>query len=302
MWTKLFSGGIGTLYLITSSLALARDNSGPLKGNTSEYINTRCRVEDALPTNEQALARLEWAYRCNLISKSLYENSKFQVDEGTVVKRDLVMYPSFGYDDAPSHYPLWTPGLDCSIPDNVVWVYQCMAGCFTGDQKILFESGHVAIQSVYDGQTHVDKVVVLDANSEMGRLNFTSDKIGHLIGDPYPQEQEIYTVLTASGKKIRITSNHPMLTGDGRLEPANQLTREDFLIGINGVPDRIVALTVSKETVSVYHLSPESESKENNIIVAQGLLTGSLRVQNDYEKFVNRLLQRTRQQVRASEE
>jgi hypothetical protein len=68
----------------------------------------------------------------------------------------------------------------------------------------------------------------------------------------------------------------------------------ESLVRENGEADPVVSVASSTELTKVYNLRPTTTDLTSNILVAQGYLNGSARYQNEYLKYLNRVLIRSK--------
>ena len=108
--------------------------------------------------------------------------------------------------------------------------------------------------------------------------------------DIAPAQQTIFTLRMKSGGQLRVTNEHPLVTSDGVMKQAQTLVVGEELVRDNGSPDPVVSIVKSTELTKVYNLRPTTTDLTSNILVAQGYLTGSARYQNEYIKYLNRVL------------
>ncbi len=101
---------------------------------------------------------------------------------------------------------------------------------------------------------------------------------------------DVYQLTLDRGQTIEVTGNHPMVNSEGMMVPAQALAVGDALMTTEG--DLTSIVSISKRTFSgtVWNLRPTSTKKEENVLVVNGVLTGSIRFQNQWKVDVGRLL------------
>jgi hypothetical protein len=88
-------------------------------------------LDDQIATNDLAMARIDWADKCGIVSKEKWTN--FYLDNAdpftrVVTHRDKYTYPIFAHDDsaAANTYPVWVPDYKtCEIPADIVFFTLC---------------------------------------------------------------------------------------------------------------------------------------------------------------------------------
>lgn len=275
-------------------------------------INSRC-AENQLATNEEALARIDWADRCGYLSKAkwmpLFEGVTHPLT-GVRTPRSKFAYPIFTQG---ADHKLWTPTSDaCDMPEDVSFFGICEAGCYTPDQKIAFSSSgrsvilpiETAASSWIDavnearaaGQSslpsHALRIFGVVPGSTFESLKYTSLPIERFLVSARDEENVILTFRTQSGGTLRVTPEHPLLGSDGLVTKASFFKVGDPLVKHDGRFDRISSIETSREFGKVYNVAPSSRASTEHIHVAQGFLAGSLALQNGELKDFQRIMSR----------
>lgn len=164
----------------------------------------------------------------------------------------------------------------------------CSAGCYTPDQELQFDGQYMSIERAFarDAKT----VTAMSALSTELQPQFAEQSIKSFVTGE--TKETIYTLQGEGGEQLTVTGEHPMVTGDGYLVAARDLKEGDALLGADG--HLIVLGRISTRPYSgwVFNVKPQSEKKIENIVVAQGYLTGSNRFQNEWANEAFRLQQR----------
>jgi hypothetical protein len=215
-------------------------------------------------------------------------------------------YPTFGNNSqintAVQLFPNPNPALhDCNMYlDNHAGVRAdvsvtgffvngyCTSSCYTPEQQIDFGSEKStildALNSVKQGLT------TLTEASTLRNIKFTTDGVASYTRELHDSEHPIFVIKTKSGGELRVTGNHPVLEGNGRIVQAQSLRAGKMLIKADGARDAIVSVTKTTHFGKVYNLKPNSTNRVENILVAQGFLVGSSRFQNEDVDFMNRII------------
>ena len=164
----------------------------------------------------------------------------------------------------------------------------CESGCYAPDQSLRFSDGDVNIVAAMKARR--DDLVTLTSDATLDDLATQTSRVESYTADIRDAEQVLYQVTTASGGALSVTSEHPMVTSEGRLVKAEQLTAGDELLRADGTPDPITAIVKTDYFGKVYNLRPASRERVANLLIAQGFLVGSGRFQNEDVSYMNRVL------------
>jgi hypothetical protein len=218
-------------------------------------------------------------------------------------------YPSFGITDntgmpinplglvAPVH-----EGDDCGISykggapvhtdiltdAHYRLVAMCVSGCYTPDQKLLFKDG---IQEIGDAFDHKNlEIETLTTDSILEHPSYQVSELEAYTVDIAPAHQDVIDFETVSGKKLSVTKNHPLLDSQGQMRTADSLKVGESLVLQDGSFDPIIHINQRDYFGKVYNVRPKSTDLLENIVVAQGVLSGSVYFQNEGTKDLNRAL------------
>jgi hypothetical protein len=207
---------------------------------------------------------------------------------------DTDLYPIYAADATGD---IWVgPG-----PNNATWhgttktgiatlVGLCEAGCYMPEQQL--RMGDQLMPVAQAQASNMSTVTTLTPGSTLDSLQFMGNQVGRYTVDFAPATQTIITLQTKSGGSLRVTKEHPLVTGDGVLKQAQDLVVGEALVRDTGKRDPIVSIAKADEFTKVYNLRPTTTDLTSNILVAQGFLSGSAAYQNEYLKYLNRVLLR----------
>jgi hypothetical protein len=215
-------------------------------------------------------------------------------------------YPTFGnaadINTAVQLFPNPNPALhDCRLYTNAAGTIlantsvtgffvngYCTSSCYTPEQQISFGSEKSTILDALNSTK--EGVTTVTPESTLTDVKFTTDGVASYTRELHDSEHPIFVIQTKSGGELRVTGNHPVLEGDGRIVQAQTLKVGRKLIKADGTRDAIVSITKTTHFGKVYNLKPNSTSRVANILVAQGFLVGSSRFQNEDVDFINRII------------
>jgi len=218
--------------------------------------------------------------------------------------RPRPLYPSFDSDpsgvgamlvptdlaDCNLHKKNPTTGTTTVAPwtGNFYVSFYCESSCYAPDQSLRFSDGDVNVVSAMKAKR--DDLVTLSPEATLDDLITQSSRVSSYTTEIRDAENIIYELTMASGGALRVTNEHPIITGFGRLVQAQKLALGDELIQADGTLDPIIEIEKSTHFGRVYNLRPASAEPVANILIAQGYLVGSSRFQNDDIGYINRIL------------
>jgi hypothetical protein len=162
----------------------------------------------------------------------------------------------------------------------------CVSGCYTPDQRLLFKDGYVDIGGAYQEKNM--EIMTLAPGSTLDSLSFETTPLQAYTVDIAPSWQDVMDIATLSGKKITVTTNHALIDSEGQMRAAETLKMGESLVQADGTPDPIVQISKRSYFGKVYNVRPKSNGLMKNIVVAEGLLSGSVYYQNEGVKNLNR--------------
>lgn len=118
-------------------------------------------------------------------------------------------------------------------------------------------------------------------------------KIDYFTADTKSYKQPIITFETESGGSITVTEEHFLVTGNGDVTKAKKIKSGMSLVSESGQLDKIVKVIPNKNFVGkAYNLAPVSYQNNDNIVVADGYLNGSVKYQEGLIRNVDRKIMR----------
>ncbi|WP_375765579.1 Hint domain-containing protein [Archangium gephyra] len=215
-------------------------------------------------------------------------------------KRARPLYPTFGTSpDINSGAQIFPhPTLaNCTLysdPNGITPVGAfyvngyCEASCYAPDQKVLFSDGP---QSIRDARLAMrEDLVTLTSDSTLDTIKLENSQTYSFTEEIRDADHTLVEITTQSGGKLRVTEEHPVIQGEGRIVQAQTLKVGDELVKVDGSHDPIVDVQKTRYFGKVYNVRPVSEDLVNNILVAEGYLVGSSRYQNDDVAYINRII------------
>jgi hypothetical protein len=267
------------------------------------------RCDDDSLGDSEARGRVEWFARCHpeiiiAAERGLAGESISETDAFGEFYRDMMYkfdgtqwvprythskYPSFINPETMATWREAPTNKDSQcvpIPAGFIWKASCRSSCYAPEQQILFPEGLFAIKQAFEQK--LPSVMVVDEESTMEKVTLSPIKLSHYTISRKDGKQEILVFRTLSGGKLKVTPNHPLLDQEGIIREASSFKAGDSLIRLQGGRDLIVSIEPETFFGRVYNLAPRTESLVNNIVVAEGFLSGSELYQNEFNDQMNR--------------
>lgn len=181
-------------------------------------------------------------------------------------------------------------GTPCNVyaflkKEDIKVVGACSAGCYPPEQELEFGSRPVSIEHAFRSDART--VTALSSASEIGGTTFSEQLIESFVSGE--TNETLYTLIGQGSERLVVTGEHPMVSADGSLVPARRLRAGDALLGKDGGLIELAEVATRPYKGWVWNVRPQSRNKLDNILVAQGFLTGSVRFQNEWANETYRL-------------
>jgi len=268
-----------------------------------DYVPRRCS-QDSL-SNSEAKGRYEWMVKCQNelpIIKEFLENFadvKISVSgqKVSINSSSRELYPTFmNYAYNPER-PWIAPknkNAPCVMPSTVYVATICVSSCATPDQQILVrdkENKGMKYMSFFDALTqNMSHVASMHNMHNMNSTLVAKTKVDQWVTELIDSEHDILVFKMKSGRELKVTPNHVLVTAEGTLKLASEFKSKDALVQLGGQLDPIVSITPVKYFGKVYNVFVQSNDVYKNILVTNGYLNGSAYFQNAGAKELNRVL------------
>lgn len=164
----------------------------------------------------------------------------------------------------------------------------CESACYTAEQKIRFADGDLPIREAMEALR--EDLITLTPDSTFDVLQLQPNLTYSYTRELRDAEHTLTVITARSGGQLRLTLEHPVINGEGRIVQAQTLKVGDALVKADGTLDPIVDIQKAPFFGKVYNLAPVTTDRVSNILVAQGYLVGSVRFQNDEVGYLNRII------------
>jgi hypothetical protein len=248
----------------------------------------RCTLDDQLTTTALAQGRNAWARKCGFIKPSweaaLNEEGLYQT-----FLQGCYSYPTLpgGSVQCTMHVPA-DESAPCISTEVLYKLGSCPTGCVTPTQKVSFGGKPMPVpEALASGER---TVTALTPSATLLAPTFSEQTIRtYVSGDTV---EDVFSLSLANGRLLEVTSEHPLVDGEGNIVKAKSLQAGDTLLSSDGQKVSISSINVFRFKGYVWNVQPVSHDKAENIFDLEGVLTGSLRFQNEWADLQYRLMVR----------
>ncbi len=219
----------------------------------------RC-TEDSLAPAEARL-RNAWARKCFPQLRSVIDFHDAQTPNSYLL----------GRNDLTNS---WRAPLDANAPcDGWKTIAFCVASCYPADQRLFFSNGIFPIKTAVD--LLLPNIVTLSQDAALDALSYQTLPVREYTRSFQEGNELILNLVMKSGKRLAVTEGHPMLLATGVMTTARLLKTGEHLIRYDHQTDEIIAIVEEQFWGRVYNVAPRSGHPLENIVIAEGYLTGS---------------------------
>jgi hypothetical protein len=271
-----------------------------------DYVAHRCS-QDSLSTAD-AQGRYDWMVKCQnqlpVVKEFLTSFADVQIKLGykkyaSLGSGNQEIYATFMDRAFNPEKPWIAPKLasaPCVMPATAYVATVCVSSCATPEQQILAEDAvtkKLKYTNFIDALTAQTAYVATLKTDNLKSKAVAKIKVDQWVTELIDTEHEILIFKMKSGRELRVTKNHPVLTQTGMMKTAEEFQVGESLIQLGGDLDKIMSITPYKHFGKVYNLFVESDDALTNIVITNGYLNGSAYFQNAGAKDMNRTLFRT---------
>ncbi len=268
-----------------------------------DYVPRRCS-QDSI-SNSEALGRYKWMVKCQNELPVVKEFLATFADVSAMVGKTEVqvggtgrhLYPTF-MDRAYSPEKPWIApkreNADCTMPTTAYVAAVCVSSCATPEQQLIVEdvvSKKMKYVPFVQALTQkLEHIGTLKNTNSMSSKAIAKAKVDQWVTELIDTEHEILVFKMKSGKELRLTKNHPVLTKEGMMKEAKEFVVGEELVQLGGALDPIKSIDQIKHFGKVYNVFVQSSEPQKNIVITNGYLNGTAYFQNEGTKDMNRQL------------
>jgi hypothetical protein len=173
----------------------------------------------------------------------------------------------------------------CAIVQDMGQGYRifdfCPEGCFAADTLILSSVTSVRGASYMPAASVMPESPLLSLADDASIENvFLAPQSAKRIVKG-PEDAELFVFTLANGRTLRVTMHHPMVLDSGQIIEARQVEPKMSFVGLDGRSVAITTITREKPTADVFNFETSGDTQMSHIIVAEGVLVGDLKIQNE---------------------
>ncbi|MFL5813332.1 MAG: Hint domain-containing protein [Bdellovibrionia bacterium] len=184
---------------------------------------------------------------------------------------------------------------ECAMPSGFKFVGLCTSGCVTPEQEIASPQGDLAIEALEKLETPA--VYVPEAGLNGGAFRLSEIPAKRFVKDVTPAQQKVLEVSTLSGAKLRVSPEHPLLTGNMTFSIAQDLKVGQTLIKADGRQDPIVSIQETSYFGKLHNLYVDTARMDQSLYIVQGFVSGDKHYQDVSVSDLNRMALRRLVQV-----
>lgn len=277
----------------------------PGEWQTTNYCRpfTAKRCSQDSVSNPAAHARLEWMEKCSatvpVIKEFLDKFEQVNSYKGiNAFDSKRLLYPTFMQTVSGKEMPWKAPikaDAKCVIPETAFVAAVCISGCSTPDQQILVEAKDKLSQKYTPFLEALNKNIKFAsvvASSSISETKTKSVAVDQWVSDMIDTEHDIIVIEFKSGRKLKVTPNHPVVMASGEIKEAITIKVNDEAAMLGGKKDQVKSLRSMKYFGKVYNLFLKSGKPEDNIVSTNGYLNGTALFQNEKADLLNSVVLR----------
>ncbi len=157
----------------------------------------------------------------------------------------------------------------------------CPLGCFASDTQMLtgFSRAGTAKYAQASSVSAPGSLVSVADDASLDNLILGAQPIKRTVHGP--EDADLYVFALDNGAVLRVTQHHPMVLDNGKIVEAAKVDTSMSFVGIDGASLAIRAITREKPIGEVFNFETTAETLLGHVIVAEGVLVGDLKLQNE---------------------
>lgn len=157
----------------------------------------------------------------------------------------------------------------------------CPRGCFAADSRLLtgITASGAASYATADSVRPHSTLMSMSDDATLDALALAPQVVKRMVYGP--EEQDLFVFALANGSTLRVTQHHPMVLDNGKIVEAGDVDIQMSFVGLDGRPVAITAITRERTFDDVFNFETSSKNQLGHILVAEGVLVGDLKLQNE---------------------
>jgi len=261
-----------------------------------DLVPHRCS-HDSL-SSSMAKGRYQWMVRCQdkipMIKEFLEKMDESKHLNSTLQSRFAPLYPTFLRSDDGKPWKAPTEeSAACEVPGSAYVAAVCVSSCSTPEQQILVEKDKRGFEykPFIEALTQkTERVATLHRQSSMSSQQLKSTQVRSWVTELLDEDHQILVFRMKSGRQLKVTTNHPLLTAEGSMRLAAEFKAGESLVMVGGALDPILSIESTIYHGKVYNLFVNTNDLKQNVVVLNGYLNGTAFFQNEGAQKLNRTL------------
>jgi hypothetical protein len=184
------------------------------------------------------------------------------------------------------------PGHWWAVSENGV-DRRCQCGCFAEETLFASATGPVTGRELINKSK--EESFSLSSLDSLERLTQTVREINGIIFGP--EKELAYLIVTDSGRKVTVSSQHPILTVNAQgkmlsVKAVIALSTGDFVLNDEGSADRVKSIVTQKYDGQMVNFNVISDDSTNHFVTANGIILGDNAWQQRLASVHSRILLR----------
>lgn len=156
----------------------------------------------------------------------------------------------------------------------------CPMGCFAADAQILsLTADNKASYARAASVKTQSKLMSMADDASLSDVILGPQAVKRTVQGP--EDAPLFVFALDNGSTLRVTEHHPMVLDSGKIIEASQVDSRMSFVGLDGRSVTISSIAREKATEDVFNFETAGASQLNHIIVAEGVLVGDLKLQNE---------------------
>lgn len=157
----------------------------------------------------------------------------------------------------------------------------CPKGCFAADTQIASSVAADGVAGYVSAKSVAPKSTVLGMTDDASFNNpvLAPQSVKRIVLGP--EDAELFVFALSNGHTLRVTQHHPMVLDSGEIIQASQVGPKMAFVGLDGQSVAVTSITREKPTADVFNFETAGDTQLSHVIVAEGVLVGDLKIQNE---------------------
>ena len=228
-------------------------------------------------THDMSRGRHQWLIKCGIMKEEhvrQMQSSYFTSDHFFSFAKNGDIWSVAPFD------------ADAPCEPEATWKFSttCPHGCFEASEPLLFDGEWMNIPQAFERRQAYISTLAPGSSPIRPLINNRAEVKTYTSGR---EANEMLSFVLRNKMRITVTKNHPLILATGEVIPAERVHEGQHLLTMEG-PSELVKITPMTTAEDVWNVNPIAEHCLDNVFIASGVLTGSLRFQNEWADHASR--------------